>query len=158
MSENGMSIGMALPDVVLVTSDGGTVRPGDLAGAPAVLFFYPRDDTPGCTTVARDFSALAGDFAAAGVALLGISKDPPERHRKFIAKYGLLVPLASDAVEGGLSDVLGIWGEKVNYGRTYRGMVRTTLLLAADGGVARIWPKVRAKGHAAEVLAAVQAL
>jgi peroxiredoxin Q/BCP len=92
------------------------------------------------------------------VVLLGVSKDAPARHAKFIAKYGLKAPLASDAAEGGLSDALGIWAEKQNYGRSYMGMVRTTLLLDASGTIARIWSKVKVKGHAAEVLAAAQAL
>jgi peroxiredoxin Q/BCP len=142
---------MALPG-------GGSVKPSDYAGRKLVLFFYPKDDTPGCTTENLDFTALAAEFEAAGTALLGISKDPPERHAKFAAKHGLTVPLASDAAEGGLSDVLGIWTEKVNYGRTYMGMVRTTLLVGPDGRIARVWDKVKVKGHAAEVLAAAQAL
>jgi peroxiredoxin Q/BCP len=99
-----------------------------------VLFFYPKDDTPGCTTENKDFSALAGEFDAAGVALLGVSKDPPKKHAKFIEKHGLAAPLASDAEEGGLSDALGIWTEKSMYGRTYMGMERTTYLVGADGG------------------------
>ena len=151
-------VGDALPDVALTTPDGGTVRPADFAGRKLVLFFYPKDDTPGCTTENLDFSALAGDFAAAGTALLGVSKDPPARHQKFAAKHALVAPLASDAETGGLSDALGIWTEKVNYGRTYMGMVRTTYLVGADGRIARVWDKVKVKGHAAEVLAAAQAL
>jgi peroxiredoxin Q/BCP len=90
--------------------------------------------------------------------LLGISKDPPAKHRKFAEKHGLTVPLATDAAEGGLSDALGIWTEKQNYGRTYMGMVRTTLLVGADGRIARVWDKVKVKGHAAEVLEAAKAL
>ena len=150
--------GDTLPDIALTTLDGGSIRPSDFAGAKLVLFFYPKDDTPGCTTEAKDFTALAGEFADAGVALLGISKDSPEKHAKFIAKHGLGVPLASDAAEGGLSDALGIWAEKVNYGRTYMGMVRTTLLVGADGRIARVWDKVKVKGHADEVLAAARTL
>jgi peroxiredoxin Q/BCP len=92
------------------------------------------------------------------VALLGISKDPPAKHAKFIAKHALAVPLASDTVENGLSDALGIWTEKVNYGRTYMGMVRTTYLVGADGKIARVWDKVKVKGHAQAVLEAAQAL
>ena len=89
---------------------------------------------------------------------MSISKDSPARHAKFIAKYGLKAPLASDAAEGGLSDALGVWAEKVNYGRTYMGMVRTTYLLDADGRIARVWDKVKVKGHAEDVLAAAKAL
>jgi peroxiredoxin Q/BCP len=150
--------GDKLPDIALTTPDGGTVKPSDFAGRKLVLFFYPKDDTPGCTTENLDFSALAADFAAAGTALLGISKDPPVKHQKFAAKHGLTAPLASDAEAGGLSDALGIWTEKVNYGRTYMGMVRTTYLVAADGTIARVWDKVKVKGHAAEVLEAAKAL
>jgi peroxiredoxin Q/BCP len=151
-------VGDPLPDIALTTPEGGTVRPADFAGSKLVLFFYPKDDTPGCTTENLDFTALAPEFAAAGVALLGVSKDPPARHAKFIAKHGLAAPLASDAAEHGLSDALGIWAEKVNYGRTYMGMVRTTLLVGADGRIARVWTKVKVKGHAAEVLEAARAL
>jgi peroxiredoxin Q/BCP len=151
-------VGDLLPDLALTTSEGAAVRPADFAGRKLVLFFYPKDDTPGCTTENLDFSALADDFAEAGTALLGISKDSPARHVKFIAKHGLRAPLASDAEEGGLSDALGLWTEKVNYGRTYMGMVRTTLLVDSDGRIARMWDKVKVKGHAAEVLAAAQAL
>lgn len=161
MSKPGASVpgvGDRLPDIALTTPEGGTVRPSDFAGRKLVLFFYPKDDTPGCTTENLDFSALAADFAAAGTALLGISKDPPARHQKFAAKHGLTAPLASDAETGGLSDALGIWTEKVNYGRTYMGMVRTTYLVGADGVIARVWDKVKVKGHAAEVLEAARAL
>jgi peroxiredoxin Q/BCP len=152
------AIGDALPDIPLETSDGGSIRPADFVGGKLVLFFYPKDDTPGCTTENQDFSALSADFAAASTALLGVSKDPPARHQKFAAKYGLTAPLASDAAEGGLSDALGIWTEKQNYGRSYMGMVRTTYLIGANGKIARVWNKVKVKGHAAEVLAAAQSL
>jgi len=151
-------VGDALPDIALTTPEGAAVRPSDFRGRKLVLFFYPKDDTPGCTTENLDFTALADDFAQAGTALLGVSKDSPARHLKFIAKHGLAVPLASDAAEGGLSDALGIWAEKQNYGRSYMGMVRTTVLVDAVGRIVRIWPKVKVKGHAAEVLAAAQAL
>ncbi len=151
-------VGDLMPDVALTTPEGGEVRLSDLKGKKAVVFFYPKDDTPGCTVENQDFTALADDFEAAGVALLGVSKDSPARHAKFIAKYGLKAPLASDAAEGGLSDALGVWTEKVNYGRTYMGMVRTTYLLDADGRIARVWGKVKVKGHAAEVLEAVKVL
>lgn len=152
------ALGESLPDIALETPEGGSLRPSDFAGKKLVLFFYPKDDTPGCTTESKDFSALAEDFAAAGTALLGISKDPPKKHQRFIEKHSLAVPLATDAAEGGLSDALGIWTEKVNYGRTYMGMVRTTILVGADGRVARVWGKVKVKGHAEEVLAAAHAL
>jgi peroxiredoxin Q/BCP len=153
-----VEVGDAMPDIAMETPEGGQVKPSDFAGRKLVLFFYPKDDTPGCTTENKDFSELSEDFALAGTALLGISKDPPSRHAKFAAKHGLTALLASDAAEGGLSDALGIWTEKQNYGRTYMGMVRTTFLVDASGRIARIWNKVKVKGHAAEVLEAARAL
>ena len=152
------TVGEILPDIALTLPDGTAVKPSDYAGRKLVLFFYPKDDTPGCTTENLDFTALADQFAAAGTTLLGVSKDSAERHRKFAAKHRLTVPLATDAETGGLSDALGIWTEKVNYGRTYMGMVRTTLLVDAQGKIARVWSKVKVKGHAAEVLEAAKAL
>lgn len=149
--------GDAFPDIALTTPDGGSVKPSDFAGRKLVVFFYPKDDTPGCTTENKDFSALAAEFAAAGAALLGVSKDPPKKHQKFAEKHGLVAPLASDAEEGGLSDALGIWTEKSMYGRTYMGMVRATYLVGPDGIILRIWDKVKVKGHAQEVLEAVKA-
>ena len=151
-------VGDAVPDVAMITADGGSIKPSDFSGQKLVLFFYPKDDTPGCTIENRDFTALSPEFAKAGTALLGVSKDSPARHAKFTAKYDLKAPLASDAEGGGLSDALGIWAEKKNYGRTYMGMVRTTLLVGADGKIARIWSKVKVKGHADEVLAAAKTL
>src|SRR5690606_3112403 len=94
--------------------DGGSLKPSDFAGRKLVLFFYPKDDTPGCTTENKDFSALAGEFEKAGTALLGVSKDPPKKHEKFAAKHNLVAPLASDAETDGVSDALGIWTEKQN--------------------------------------------
>ena len=151
-------VGGALPDIALETPDGGSVKPSDFKGRKLVLFFYPKDDTPGCTTENKDFSALVDEFDKAGVALLGVSKDPPKKHAKFIEKHGLTAPLASDAQDGGLSDALGIWTEKQNYGRTYMGMVRTTLLIDAQGKIARVWDKVKVKDHAAQVLEAARSL
>lgn len=150
--------GDTMPDVALEMPDGSSVKLSDFAGGKLVVFFYPKDDTPGCTTENQDFTALTGEFAKAGTSLLGISKDPPARHRKFAEKYGLKAPLASDAAENGLSDALGIWTEKQNYGRTYMGMVRTTYLVDADGKIAQVWDKVKVKGHADAVLAAAKAL
>lgn len=150
-------VGDPMPDIAMETAGGGSVRPGDFAGRRAVLFFYPKDMTPGCTSEAIDFSALKPQFDKAGVALLGISKDPPPRHAKFAEKHALTVDLASDAAEGGLSDALGIWTEKQLYGKRFIGMVRTTYLLDPDGRIERVWDKVRVKGHAEEVLAAATA-
>ena len=151
-------VGDTIPDVALETPDGGTVKPSGFRGRKLVLFFYPKDDTPGCTIENKDFSALAGEFDKAGVALLGVSKDPPKRHQKFAAKYNLAAPLASDAAENGLSDALGAWTEKSLYGRKYMGMERTTYLVDPQGEIARVWRKVKVKGHAEEVLAAARAL
>ena len=149
--------GDPIPDVDLETPDGGSVRPSDFRGRKLVLFFYPKDDTPGCTVENKDFSALLPEFEAAGVAVLGISKDPPAKHAKFAAKHGLKVPLATDS-DGGLSDALGVWGEKSLYGRLFMGMHRTTYLVDAEGRIARVWRKVKVTGHAAEVLEAARAL
>ena len=151
-------VGDTLPEVALTGADGAAVLPSAFRGKPLVLFFYPKDDTPGCTTENKDFSALSGEFVKAGVALLGVSKDPPARHAKFAAKYGLTAPLASDAEIAGLSDALGIWVEKSMYGRQYMGMERTTFLVDAAGRIVRVWRKVKVKGHADEVLAAAQDL
>ncbi|WP_336985405.1 peroxiredoxin [Altererythrobacter aquiaggeris] len=151
-------IGDAVPDVTMETPGGGSVKPSDFAGKPLVLFFYPKDDTPGCTTENKDFSALRADFDKAGVALLGVSKDPPKKHAKFIAKHELSAPLASDPLNDGLADALGIWVLKKMYGREYMGMERSTFLIGADGKIAQVWRKVKVKGHAEQVLEAVEAL
>lgn len=158
MMSDRPGLGDPVPDIALETPDGGRVKPSDFLGRKLVLFFYPKDDTPGCTTENKDFSALADEFARAGTALLGVSKDAPGKHQKFIAKHALAAPLASDAASGGLSDALGIWTEKQNYGRTYMGMVRTTYLVGPDGRIARIWDKVRVKDHAQQVLEAAREL
>lgn len=151
-------VGDAIPDIAMETPEGGTVKPSDFAGSKLVIFFYPKDDTPGCTTENKDFSALKADFEAAGTKLLGVSKDPAKKHATFIAKHGLTAPLATDAEEGGLSDALGVWAEKQMYGKTYMGMIRATYLVDAQGKIARIWDKVKVAGHAEDVLAAAKAL
>ena len=150
MSER-IGVGDAFPDIAMTAPDGGVVKPSDFAGRKLVVFFYPKDDTPGCTTENKDFSALADQFAAAGVALLGVSKDPPKKHQKFAEKHALVAPLASDAEEGGLSDALGIWTEKSMYGRTYMGIERATFLVGPDGNIVRAWRNVRVPGHAEAV-------
>ncbi|MXO62922.1 peroxiredoxin [Qipengyuania oceanensis] len=153
-----LDAGDTFPNIALETPDGGSVTAADFRGRKLVVFFYPKDNTPGCTTEAKDFSALRDEFAKAGTAVLGVSKDSAKKHQNFIAKYDLTVDLATDAEEGGLSDTLGIWTEKQNYGRTYMGMVRTTYLIDADGTIARVWNKVRVKDHASQVLEAARAL
>jgi peroxiredoxin Q/BCP len=156
MSER-LDVGDPMPDIALQTPDGGTVKPSDFRGRKLVVFFYPKDDTPGCTVENKDFSALLPEFEAARTAVLGVSKDTPAKHAKFTAKHGLTAPLATDS-DGGLSDALGVWGEKSLYGRLFMGMHRTTYLIAADGKIARVWRKVKVTGHAAEVLEAAKAL
>ncbi|MBT0670006.1 peroxiredoxin [Novosphingobium profundi] len=150
--------GTPFPDIALDTPEGGSVKVSDFAGRKLVVFFYPKDSTPGCTTENIDFSALMPQFEAAGTALLGVSKDSAKKHQNFIAKHDLKAPLATDAEENGLSDALGIWTEKQNYGRTYMGMVRTTYLIGPDGTIAQVWDKVKVKGHAEAVLEAARAL
>lgn len=145
-----------LPDVTVTTPDGAPLRLRDLP-LPLVVYFYPKDDTTGCTREAQDFSALAEDYRAAGVSMLGISRDTPAKHGKFIAKYDLTVPLASD--EGGTAcEAFGTWVEKSMYGRTYMGIERSTFLFDADGKLARAWRKVKVAGHAAAVLDAARQL
>ena len=122
-------------------------------GQPLLLYFYPKDDTSGCTREAQDFTELAGEFATAGVKVVGLSRDPMKKHDKFIAKYDLKVPLASDE-DGAISDAFGTWVEKSMYGRKYMGMERATYLIGTDGRVRKAWRKVKVPGHAAEVLKA----
>jgi thioredoxin-dependent peroxiredoxin len=155
---NRPGVGDAFPDIALETPEGGAVKASDFRGKKLVVFFYPKDNTPGCTTENQDFSAMKADFDAADTALLGVSKDSAKKHQNFIEKYDLKAPLATDAEEGGLSDELGIWTEKKNYGRTYMGMVRTTYLVDAEGKIAQVWDKVKVKGHAEAVLEAARAL
>jgi thioredoxin-dependent peroxiredoxin len=149
--------GDPVPDVTLVGMEGKAVSPADFRGQKLVLYFYPKDDTSGCTREAQDFSAFAAEFEKAGTWLLGISRDSPESHAKFAAKYGLTVKLASDS-DGSVCEAFGVWGEKSLYGRKYMGIDRATFLVDRDGTVARVWRKVRVPGHAEEVLAAAREL
>ncbi|MBB5710618.1 peroxiredoxin [Sphingomonas xinjiangensis] len=149
--------GEPLPALTLEDADGGTIALADCAGATFVLYFYPKDDTAGCTREAQDFSALLPAFEAAGARVLGVSRDSAEKHRKFTAKHGLSVPLATDP-EGAVMEAFGIWGEKQLYGRRYMGVDRSTFLFAADGTLHRAWRKVKVPGHAEQVLEAVKAL
>ena len=148
--------GDRVPSLKVTSSDGTTV---DLAspGSPLVLYFYPKDDTSGCTREAQDFTQLAGDFKKAGTKVIGVSRDPMKKHEKFISKYDLAVPLASDE-DGKISDAFGTWVEKSMYGRKYMGMERSTFLIGPDGKVMRAWRKVKVPGHAAEVLEAARSL
>ncbi|MBW8743041.1 MAG: peroxiredoxin [Sphingomonas sp.] len=144
------------PDLELAASDGSTIRLGS-PGRPLVLYFYPKDDTSGCTVEAKDFSALAAAFEIEGTSVLGVSKDPPNKHAKFTAKYDLKIPLATDP-DGSVTEAFGTWIEKSLYGRKYMGIERATFLIGEDGRIARAWRKVSVKGHAEEVLAAARAL
>ena len=157
MSSNSLQPGEMAPDFTLPRDGGATVTLADLQGAPVVIYFYPEDGTPSCTTEAQSFSALADDFAATGTRVFGLSRDSVAKHDKFIAKQGLKLALLSDET-GAVSDAYGFWVEKQMYGRTYMGMERSTVLIDAEGRIAQIWRKIRVKGHAAEVLAAAQAL
>lgn len=142
------------PDIEVEASDGSSIslaRPGQ----PLVLYFYPKDDTSGCTREAQDFTRLAQEFEKAGAKVLGVSRDPMKRHEKFIGKYGLSVPLVSDE-DGRVSDAFGTWVQKSMYGRKYMGMERSTFLIGVDGRVRRAWRKVKVPGHAEEVLGAVR--
>ena len=145
-----------LPDVAATAADGQPVRLADLP-RPLVVYFYPKDDTPGCTREAQDFSALADDFTAAGVHVVGVSRDTVARHAKFTAKHDLRVALLSDS-DGQVTEAFGVWGEKQMYGRTYMGIERATFLFDRDRRCARAWRKVKVPGHAAEVLEAARQL
>ena len=144
------------PAMAVRASDGSDTNLAS-PGAPLVLYFYPKDDTSGCTREAQDFTALAADYAAAGVKIIGVSRDPMAKHDKFIAKYGLAVPLAADE-DGRMSDAFGTWVQKSMYGRKYMGMERATFLIGADGRVLKAWRKVKVPNHARDVLAAAEAL
>jgi peroxiredoxin Q/BCP len=139
-------------------ADGGReVSLAQFAGKPVVLYFYPKDDTPGCTKQAIGFSDLADEFAGAGAVVIGVSKDTAAKHDKFRDKHGLKVILASDA-DTDICERYGVWVEKSMYGKTYLGIERATFLIGADGAVARVWRKVKVPGHVEEVLDAVRAL
>ncbi|OWY12618.1 peroxiredoxin [Thioclava sp. NG1] len=135
----------------------GNLTLSAFAGRPVVLYFYPKDNTPGCTTEALDFTRLAPDFAAAGAVVVGISKDSLKKHENFCAKHDLGIYLASDD-DAETCEAYGVWAEKSMYGKTFWGIVRATFLIDADGKVAKVWPKVKVKGHAEEVLGAVREL
>lgn len=145
------------PNVTLPLPDGSSTSVADQAGKLLVLYFYPKDDTPGCTTEAQSFTALADDFARAGATIIGVSKDKPARHQKFIDKYGLKIQLASDS-DDSICEAYGTWIEKTLYGRNYMGIDRATFLIGKDGTIVKIWRKVKVKGHAEDVLEAAKAL
>jgi peroxiredoxin Q/BCP len=150
-----LSVGDLAPDFTLPRDGGDMVTLSALKPSMVVLYFYPRDDTPGCTTEAIEFTALADEFAAAGAKVIGISKDTVAKHDKFVAKHDLGVMLVSDA-DSDVCERYGTWVEKNMYGKTSMGIERATFLIDAEGRLARIWRKVSAKGHAAEVLDAIK--
>jgi len=152
-----LSEGDPVPDVKLEGMEGKPVSPADFKGQKLVIYFYPKDDTSGCTREAQDFTALAQDFEKAGTWILGVSKDDAEKHRKFIDKYDLSVPLATDA-DGSVCEAFGTWVQKSMYGRKYMGIDRATFLVDRDGVVKRVWRKVKVPGHAQEVLTAAREL
>ena len=149
--------GLPAPAFDMAAADGGRIASAALSGKPYVLYFYPKADTPGCTSEGQDFSALADDFAAAGATVIGVSRDPVKKLDRFKAKYDLKVVLASDEPED-VTEGWGVWVEKKLYGREYMGIERATFLIDRDGVVRRVWRKVSVKGHAAEVLTAVQSI
>jgi len=149
--------GKRAPAFKLASSDGGDVSLSSFKGKPLIVYFYPRDDTPGCTLEAKDFQAEQKRIARLGAAVVGISRDSIESHCKFRDKYGLAFPLLSDP-DHKVIEAYGAWGEKNMYGKKSMGIVRTTALIDADGKVARLWRKVKVAGHVDEVIEALQAL
>jgi peroxiredoxin Q/BCP len=149
--------GAKAPEFRLPRDGGGTVALSDFAGRKLVLFFYPRADTPGCTREAIDFTRLSEEFAASGAAVLGISADSVKAQEKFRDKHKLAVPLVSDEQHQMLA-AYGAWGEKSMYGKTFLGIIRTTVLIGSDGRIAKMWRNVKVDGHANEALAAARAL
>jgi peroxiredoxin Q/BCP len=154
-SRSVLAAGMRAPSFSLPRDGGSTVALGDYAGRKLVLFFYPRADTPGCTREAIDFTRLAAAFAANQTAVLGVSADPLKAQESFRNKHQLSVPLASDETHAMLQ-AYGAWGEKSMYGRTFQGIIRTTVLVGSDGRIVKVWRNVRVDGHAEEVLAAAR--
>lgn len=152
-----LSIGDQAPQFTLPGNADSTLSLSDYAGKNVVLYFYPKDDTPGCTTEAKDFTSMAAEFEATNTVVIGMSKDTPAKHDKFIAKHDLSVLLASDE-SGEVLESYGVWVEKNMYGRKYMGIQRATFLIGVDGTIKNIWPKVKVKGHAEDVLEQAKAL
>jgi peroxiredoxin Q/BCP len=152
-----LTLGAPAPAFELPAAGGGSISLAGLKGRKVVLYFYPKDDTPGCTLEAIAFNGMKAQFAEAGAEIIGVSPDSTASHDKFRAKHGLELALAADETKAML-EAYGVWGEKSMYGKKYMGVERTTVLIDAEGRVARVWEKVKVPGHAEEVLAAVQAL
>ncbi len=149
--------GKKAPDFELKDADEKSTRLSGLKGRPVVLYFYPKDDTTGCTAEAKDFTCLADDFERAGAEVIGVSPDSPASHRKFREKYGLRLRLLADEARAA-AQAYGVWVEKSMYGRKYMGVERSTFLIDKTGKVSRSWRNVKVPGHAEEVLKAVKAL
>ena len=152
-----IEVGKKAPAFTLESSDGGSVKLADLAGKTVVLYFYPRDNTPGCTVEAQEFRDAVPALKKLGAVVLGVSKDSIASHVKFRDKFELSFPLLSDP-DGKVLESYGAWGEKSMYGKKMMGIIRSTVLVGKDGKIARHWPKVSVKGHVAAILEAVQAL
>jgi peroxiredoxin Q/BCP len=152
-----LAAGDKAPSFKIAIDGGERLSSASLKGKPYVVYFYPKDDTSGCTREAQDFTALAAEFEKTGAWILGVSKDGPKSHAKFAGKYGLEVKLASDE-DGSVCEAFGTWVEKSLYGRKYMGIERATFLIDRDGTVARAWRKVKVPGHAEEVLEAARDL
>jgi peroxiredoxin Q/BCP len=152
-----LTIGTRAPAFSLPATDGREISLDGLKGRKVVLYFYPKDDTSGCTLEAQSFQGLKAEFAAADAEIVGVSPDSLKSHEKFQAKYGLDLTLASDETTAMLQDY-GVWVEKSMYGRKYMGVERTTVLIGRDGTIAQVWPKVKVSGHAEEVLKAAREL
>jgi peroxiredoxin Q/BCP len=153
----GLKVGDEAPAVAIAGGGGGAIDLAALRGRKVVLYFYPKADTPGCTQEAKDFTELKARFEAADTTVIGVSRDPAKALDRFQAKHGLGVALGSDE-DGKVVEAYGVWVEKSMYGKAYMGIERATFLIDRSGRIARIWPKVKVKGHAAEVLAAAEAL
>ena len=157
MAKTALKPGDPAPPFDLPTAGGGRVSLGSLKGKRIVLYFYPKDDTPGCTLEALNFTEKAKAFAAQNAVVVGISRDSVAKHDKFAAKHGLKLQLGAD-VEGVVTEAYGVWGEKTLYGRKFMGIERATFLIDAKGKIAHIWRKVRVPGHVEDVLKMVKAL
>jgi len=150
-----LKVGDMAPDFDLPSDGGGRVRMADFKGRKLVLYFYPKDDTTGCTNEAKGFSEAADAFAAAGAAVVGVSKDSVKSHDRFKAKYELKLALGSDA-EGAMIERYGVWVEKSLYGRKYMGIDRSTFVIDGEGRIVKLWRKVKVPGHVEQVLAATR--
>ena len=154
---NAPSVGDTAPEISLPRDGGETVNLSDFAGKNVVLYFYPKDDTPGCTKEALGFTERVADFDGLNTVILGVSKDSVKKHDKFVAKHDLKIALLSDE-EGDVCERYGVWVEKSMYGKTYMGIERATFLIGTDGKIAQAWHKVKVPGHVDAVLDAVKAL